>query len=133
MKTYHYTSKNNWEKIKIFGFQPYVISKPELDSFFPGGVNGVWLWKNKPTGHSNMGCILFQFATKSETDIVLLEVEIDEGNLLHFGDRLVELPHTGSIGNYQYHEAEKGVIYTSTISPNKIKLLKTFDIVKLLK
>lgn len=134
MKTYHYTSRSNWEKIKTFGLQPYVISKPELDHYFPGGVRGVWLWEEKPVGKSNMGCILYQFGTKSETNIVLLEVSIDEENLLHFGKRLVTLPHEGTIGNYEYHEGyDKGVIHTLAISPNKIKLLKTFNLIELLK
>lgn len=132
MKAYHYTSAENWESIKTFGFKPYLIKKEELDQYFPGGVMGVWLWTHKLEGLSHAGTVLYQASNRASVNIVQLEVEIAEKKLLTWNGRPVRVYHKGHLEKLVYHANEEGCIAVGPILPDQVKLVKTFNIEKLL-
>lgn len=130
---YHYTTKSNWEKIKIQGLIPYEVHKDELKKYFPRGVKAIWVWRKSFRGLGHTGSIIFQ-AQKGDTSIVKLKVEYDFADILRSGHRIVEIQHWGNVGNLLYHTGnEKAYLITEKILPEKIKLVKEFDLIKLLK
>lgn len=75
---YHYTSVENYERIRIEGLAPYWIKKKDLELWFSDGIHGIWLWKNDLSGTDHLGSILWQLVTKASTRIVKLRVEYEE-------------------------------------------------------
>ena len=140
---YHYTSYKNWLDIRENGLQPYPITKKEFRQYHqdnPETVNAVWLWERKFRGRPHIGAILYQFSTKNDTKIVWLECEWFYIEQLFIKDKdgefcPVELGHDGMIGNAKYHNVDhhKSRLITKPIPPQRIKLLKTYDLQELLK
>ena len=129
---YHYTTYSNWRVIQREGLKPYLIKKPELEPHFPGGVNGIWIWQNNFSGLSHAGSIIYQ-VQKGDIEIVKLQLRYDEESILKSGvDTTVTIYHSGTIGNLEYHNGERGVIYMLPIPPKDIKLLNRYNIVRLL-
>jgi hypothetical protein len=135
MKGYHYTSLENWEKIKHKGLVPYSIYKEELESYFAGGiVNGVWLWLDRLGGLAHAGEVLYHIAQKSTFQIVHLEVDYEEGEELHqpgFPNRRIVLHHKGNIGNLKFHNGDQtAIIIPKFISIERVELIEEFDLMK---
>lgn len=131
---YHYTSLSNWLRIKELGLIPYLIQKPTLDPYYPGGVMGIWIWVDKFKGLPHAGSILYQMTMKGETSAAWLEVKYDYTNILRWNGRKIELSHDGNMEKLVYHTgAEKSVLVTTPIPPEDIKLLKIYDLLKALK
>ncbi len=131
MIAFHYTSIENYWHIATEGLVPYLINKPDLREHFPDGIVGVWLWKRDLTGDEHLGSILWQLMTKSSTRVVKLQVEYDPANLLIRHGEPVEILHDGRLGTWVYHTATPAILYTETITPNRIHRLQTFDLVNM--
>jgi len=130
---YHYTSLDCWKKIQKEGLRPYSIKKPQLyEHFGTDTVQGVWLWLQRPTGLSHVGCLIFQMGTKGVIEAVLLHVQYDWEKILRKpGDRYcyVQLPHQGTIENLEYHDGRDiGVIVTKRIPPKNIDLIRAYNL-----
>lgn len=131
---YHYTSVENWSKIRKEGLKPYEIDRPALRMIFNRPIMGIWTWLRRQSGLSHVGSILYQIGDKGTNEVVLLTYEYNEDDKLSPDgqpDKVVELPHDGWIGNLQYHrglEQERAVIVTKAIPKRKIDLLDTFNI-----
>lgn len=134
---YHYTSIENWAKIRKEGLKPYVIDRVSLNAYMKNPpVKGIWTWKHKQEGLSHIGSILYQMGTKATMQVVLLMYEYDENDILRsdlpeYKGMWIELPHDGHIGNLQYHtskEQETAIILTKAISPFNIDLLCKYNI-----
>lgn len=140
---YHYTSLENWKKIRKQGLKPYPITNEQFKLFNkdnPKTIDAVWLWTRRFEGKPHIGAILYQFATKNDMSIVHLECEwywhqqariMDEdGEMCPF-----ELGHEGTIGLTTYHDPDihKSRLINETIPPKRIKLLKVYDLEELLK
>lgn len=129
---YHYTSYQNWLEIQQTGLRPYHIPEEKLDCYFPGGVQGIWLWKSDLTHWSHVGTILFQVGSKGVPHVVKLRCQFRGDALLRWGSKNVVLGHRGAIGEWMYHADEPACIVMDTIKPKNIRLAGEYDLVKLL-
>ena len=130
-KGYHYTSKKNWEQIqKDGGMKKYITKKEELDRYFPDGINGIWLWKDNPEGKSHAGNIMFQVGTKSDPDIVKLEVEYNPYDVANYHGSNIDIRHHGKVSNWSYHNNEQAVIVKSDIPLQQIRLIGEYNTVQ---
>jgi hypothetical protein len=135
MKGYHYTSYENYLKIKEKGLKTYLIDKEELRKVFPGGVIGIWLWRKMMDNRENFGSIIFQVARKGTEKVVLLEVSYSKRSII---SECIDVKHDGSINtygsnNFVYHKGTPSVIVVQDIPPEDIKLIKIWDLPELLK
>ncbi len=129
VKYYHYTSIENWKKIKKQGLIKYPIKQIEKN------LKGIFLWKNRLKGKAHAGSIIWQMATKNSEEVVLLEVICDKKGFevdkkyegYNKGDG-ISISHEGEIGNLRYHYKEKGIIYFKNIPIKDIKLLKIYEL-----
>jgi hypothetical protein len=130
MVGYHYTSAENYEKIKVKGLLPYWIKKRELESWFPSGIHGIWIWKHDLSGNDHVGSILWQLMTKSSTTIVKLRVEYDESQRFCFHGIPVEIDHDGRLGEWVYHDRIPAIVLVEPVPPERIALVGTYDLEK---
>jgi len=127
---WHYTSLANWGRIQREGLTPYKITKPTLGHWYPDAtVEGVWVWKEQQTGVAHAGSVLWQVATKGVSHVVLLKVVYDPKHIIGpGGDRLL-LHHSGTIGEFPYHDGtQDAYIVGAAIPPRHIKLVDVFDL-----
>jgi len=146
---YHYTTLKNWEKIEKEGLIPYLPE--EHDNLYIRtdhwslrihfGENGelpkmIWIWEKKQSSLSHLGNILFQAASKNETKIVLLEVQFKKSDIMisKFKHKkgAQNIYHDGQIGNFIYHEQEEALLLKNVIPPERVILLKYYDLEELL-
>lgn len=132
MTGYHYTSLTNYWHILNEGLVPYNIKKDDLKIHFPDGINGIWLWKDNLHGDEQLGSILWQLMTKSDTRVVKLQVYYDESNLLKREEFPVEILHDGKLGSWSYHSKVPAIILTKPIETKFIFRMATYDLVNLL-
>ena len=132
MTGYHYTSKSNWLKIQKEGLKKYRIDKAELKKLFPKGIEGIWVWAESPVNNSHIGCLMYQVGTKEETKIVKLKIKFDNENILRKDGRKAILFHQGILGSWYYHSKDKAYILIKDVPLKNIKLIKEYDINKLL-
>jgi len=127
---YHYTSYENWKKIKKEGFIPYVINKTELLNFnFKELPFGIWLWKRHLSKEAHTGVVLSQIANKNASKVVLLKVKYDKDDILTdpMNDMVnFILCHSGTVGNFVF-KSGKAVVVTKPIPAFNIQLLETFS------
>ena len=138
---YHYTSLDNWEKIKTEGLVPqlmsqYVPQAPWREELFKElhPLYGVWVWASRSEKHSHIGNILFQSRTKGAKDIAHLRVSFPswpDPDVLTFDDKILVIGHTGLMGDWKYHEGEVGFIITKPIPTSRIELLDVYNLPKL--
>lgn len=98
---YHYTSWDNWLKIRIEGLNPLLIQHEALEEYFPEGVNGFWIWQNELSDEEHIMCILYQLAFRCQTRIVKLRVKYLEAD---------KLKYKGTQNVVMYYESEDSVI-----------------------
>ena len=128
MFCYHYTSADNYEKIKSEGLVPYWINKADLEPFFHNGIYGVWLWKNDLFGNEHLGSVLWQLMTKNSVNIVKLQVDVEETDLYKLYGVEVEIRHDGRLGKWNYHNRVPAVIMTKLIHPSQIHVVGTYNL-----
>ncbi len=132
MFLYHYTSFSNWKKIRKEGLVPQELHHVELDElYYPDSPPpGIWLWKNTLKGVAHTGSVIYQVVTKNDSKVVLLRVEVDKEDLLHFDNRLVHLYHEGRIEKFIYHHRVRGFVCTRVIRPVDIEPVEIYDIIE---
>ena len=130
---WHYTSAENWERIRSEGLVPYRIAKPELEAYFPGGLVGVWLWADDLSAEEHAGSVLWQLMTKASSSVVKLRVRCPEacpvqaardagGDRPRREARAVGLPPRGP-----------AVLATGAIPPRDIELVGRYDLLERLR
>lgn len=129
---YHYTSKENWEKIKKEGLIPQLIYKKEVDEYCPG-AKAVWIWEKKLKGDEHLGTLLFQLQKTKKTKIVVLMVKYNDYDRLSFEGTPIKIFHEGEIGEWRYHDDAPARLITKVIPPKDIKKIKEYDFIKLTK
>jgi hypothetical protein len=127
---YHYTSWENWLTIRETGLRPYHIEEEKLSGYFPGGVNGTWMWRRNLRGWSHLGTVLYQASSKASTRIVKLKCRFPVASVLSLDGMTVKVVHRGKIGNWLYHEAEPAFIVMTTIPPGLIEAVGDYDLLK---
>lgn len=124
---YHYTSLENWKKIKREGLLPSTIEPIGL----PGVFKGTWLWRRKPRGLFQAGVVLRQIELKGTKKIVELYVRYNENDILSFEGKRVVFHNSLVIGSMDFGEMSS-VIVTSPIPNWEILLIKKYDIKNLI-
>lgn len=129
MKGYHYTPISNLASIRKNGLRINDIHHDNLRPYFEE-VKGIWIWPKHLSGRSELGMLIWQLSTKCTTKIAKLEVEFELEDCLRHGQYgLVSLSHNGTIGAFKYYtDSPRSYIITDNILPNKINLIKTFDL-----
>lgn len=124
MTGYHYTTYSNWLKIKKEGLIPYDVSHKDLKKL---KLKGIWVFKEKCDRQTQIGSIIYQLSTKLEFNIVKLKVYYEEKDCTDF-----EFLHSGKLGALSYSADKNCDLITKKVSVKDIKLVKKFDLVKLL-
>ena len=129
MVGYHYTTANNWRKIKSLGLIPYEIKKEEFKSygFKNGSCTGIWVWTSRMYGKAHIGSLLWQIATKDAFNVVLLKVNYNRNDIVQFGTFGRILQHSGAVENFVYHDGtQESVLVTKPILPIDITVVKKY-------
>lgn len=128
---YHYTSLERWKEIQKTGLVPQLIYNedllPHLDV---NHTHGIWLWKQDLTPRDELGIVLFVLAHRASIDIVKLSVDYTHTDTLdHAINRNIKLTHSGNIEKLPCYLSEpQSVVLTQAVSPSRIQLLKTFNL-----
>ena len=130
-KYYHYTSLENWKRIKKEGLIPYAMER------IAENLKGIFLWRRMLKGVSHAGAIIYQMGTKRIEKVVLLEIECNKKGFelsenygdYKQGDNII-VYHQGKIENLDYHRNEKGILYFKKIPTKNIKLIRIFELKK---
>jgi hypothetical protein len=123
---YHFTSWSNWLKIKKEGLVPYLCHEQDLAQYGIGKV--IWMWPNMGDKRHVAGSVLYQVSTKAESKVVLLEAQFEVTDTLHW----VSITHDGTVGKWTYHKGKPGLLVKNPIPAKQIKLLKVYDLEKLI-
>lgn len=141
---YHYTSWTNWLTIREEGLKPVPLSEDKIAKVRPKTIddwNGhaVWVWVERLNALEHMGSLIYQLAKRNEAKIVHLRVWYQfkdrlppHPNLQENGNRL-GLTHNGAIDGYRYHARTRSCLLVNTVPPENIELLRTYDLIELLK
>ena len=130
---YHYTTIENWRKIKREGLRPYMIRREELkEKLGTDVVEGIWIWQKRLSGVYHVGSILYQMAVKSSYEAVLLKVKFDKRFILratHNGESVVvSLNHYGWFEHLRFHNGEqKAYIIMAEIPKKNIKRIGAYS------
>ena len=130
MRFYHYTSVENYERIKVEGLTPYWIKKADLETFFPEGIYGIWLWRDDLSDKEHLGSVLWQLMTKASTHVVKLEVEGEESDLYKLYGVDITINHDGRLGKWDYHNRVPAVVMTKPLPPSKIKVVGNYNLLE---
>lgn len=129
MTGYHYTSFENWKRIRREGLCPYILRK----DIVPDGVPGIWLFLNQQHGESHAGCILFQIKAKRTFHVVELRVNYQENWCVRNGWRDVVVIHEGIVTDDHgcligyYHKDARATIAWQPIPPECIQLVGEYE------
>lgn len=142
---YHYTTKENWEKIQVEGLIPQVVTSPGLlqgleqdwGSKLPE-IRGIWTWERPQVGIQGMGHVMLIHDRHKSENIVELSFEYDLDKDTYVPKKVPEYPrrylqiwHDGTleIGKYKgpYHKNEPVRLVTEPIAPERITLIQQYD------
>ena len=137
-ETWHYTDARNVKSILKKGLIPYrlnlkAVSEATRKEWGIKNPKGVWLWKKRQRGVSHAGIILNQFVRKEAKKVALLRVLVKHEEVNSWPNKLsISTYHVGFIGKWYYHWRTQAWISRVKIPPERIKLVKVYDVVKLL-
>lgn len=139
---YHYTSLYNWNRIKYTGLMPYAVKQKHviniLKRYDVDISRGIFIFTRKQKGVKGIGAIFYQFVSKRSYKIVKLEITYSKDDLVKLPRGInKKLTHDGAITidtnrPMYYHHNEPFEILPYCISPNRIKLIKTYNLKELL-
>lgn len=137
MTGYHFTSFKEWQSIKKEGLKPYLLPPDILEELINNNVNyiaqGIFVFEEQQTGISRLGCLIRQLAFKNSTKLVELEVKYSYSDTMGLGSTRLHIDHEGVIENFIYHKKASGRVLFKPIAPDKIKLLKSYDLMDIIK
>lgn len=132
---YHYTSYDNWLKIREEGLIPYHIYKEGLLAYyFPQGVDAIWVFKQDFTGLKLFGAILWQCQAKNCTQVVKLRVSYYKRDVLtkYMTEtkkrHSIKLTHDADIWNLVFHKKEPADLLKNRIPPDRVEFVDMYDI-----
>lgn len=142
---YHFTTAENWQKIRVEGLVPYKLPRHQAGLASVLAVEGyhkvIWLWPEVPAGADLVGCIIDRVTAKHDTRLVLLAVRYEPDEMIagtRDGRCRWSLNHDGSIGHpcrddeWVYHKRVPFVLLRDQVPPERIRVVGDFDLVKLL-
>lgn len=132
MKAYHYTSIENWKKIKKNGLKRYWIRDiRDVDHNTPmGSVHGIWFFLHPQKGIGNAAFVIYTALKHPTDEVVLIEVDLKEDEIYP-----KRFNHEGTLMNLRYHnrkEDQEAIIALEDITPDRIKKIGSKNLVKLL-
>ncbi len=117
---YHYTTLENYKKIKKEGLIPYPITHPDFKNF--DKRKAIFIWKKRLIKDAHVGSIFYQMA-KNKKEVVLLKLKLDEAGCKDKNGDSFNLSHDGMMDKLKYHNHEKAILYFKTIQPKDIQLI----------
>ena len=132
---YHYTTWKNYKTIQDFGLTVHRVPEDSDLCTLIGRrvIYGTWLWPKEPTRKHHVMELITRAAQKNDTDFVLLEVEYEEEDMIK-ADGYAHVNIT-SYGNMELMKRKpvSCVFIVKDVPANKIKFLKRYNLLKLLK
>lgn len=136
---YHYTSYENWQRIKYDGLKLNNITKPELFPYLlKKTVRGIWVWTHELEQRDELGTLLWVLSKEHTYRVSKLEVHYERGELLTFFDELLWanrtfiMHHNGTIGDFEFHPGTPTAhIITVPVEADRVKCLQTFNFLSL--
>jgi len=126
---YHLTSWSNWKNIQKEGkIKAYLI--PPLYEY--GDALGVWVWKRRPKGKRLLSIVIRQMETKGESRIVCLAISYRFPDVKRIDGRNLKVTHDCTIGRWIGHKKMRSIILNSDVPIERIRLVKSFDLVKMI-
>lgn len=145
---YHYTTFENWIKIKVDGLlpsQPIQYDLPGLQvdhQFLHKQFNFempdcIWVWKYELIQPTHLGTLLFQMISKVSFEIVVIEVKYSKWDQLKPSTLMkgqhYSYFHNGNIGEWRYHKDVPFDLLKKRIPPNRLKLKDYYNFIELTK
>ena len=127
---YHYTSRENWLKIKDKGLLPARITSENVLSVSLE-TEGSWLFQHSQEEQALLGVLLMLYAVhKQSWDYVELEVTYRETDCLKALRRgnTITLLHRGRCDDWVFHDGEPVTIVSQIIPGNRIRLSRSFNL-----
>jgi hypothetical protein len=134
MKTgYHYTSYENWLKIKRSGYlkRSNVYKTEILKALKKDNINGIFLSKKLPCNKNHIGNILLQAVLRPTNKVVLLKVKYRDDRLSVDG-KVCSVVDLIDIGRWKVLNKE-AILILKDIPLKDIELVKTYNLMSLLK
>ena len=132
---YHYTTFEAWKSIQKKGLIPQPLRNRQVMKVLAdeGLVKPsvTWLWSTL-TVREHIGNIIQRLADHDSTKIVWLQVEYTPRQVYQPEGFNVKVTHEGNVGKFNYHHLTKSVLLDKTVKPKYIKLIKLYDLEKLL-
>lgn len=121
---YHYTTWSSWQSIQREGrITPYLLNKPCFDS----DAQGIWLYPARLRGDEHVGSVLWQVCMKREMRVVLLKCRYDPDTLIGL-PHVWDVTHSGTLGNWKFHDDTPCVLVTEGIRLEDIELVGDYDL-----
>lgn len=131
---YHYTSFENWKKIRKEGMKPYLMDHKSIPQQIPEGKYAIYVWKRRLRGLDAVGSILHQVGTKGTKRVVLLKLTYTRDDTKSMFGSSMDLYHTGSVGELKFHKYKtQARLLFHAIPAENIELVETYNIMDLLK
>jgi hypothetical protein len=150
---YHFTSIENYKKIKKHGLIPYPLKMAQIITGFEYIPPGIFLYDHYQDPKSTAGIVMYHASFKLSTTIVFLAVDYKESetrspdfrphgfcdehcltgchDLGLFKDQKPDEFTTEEAKSF-WHKAAPFTIVFKRIPPRRIKLLKTYNLVELI-
>lgn len=132
---YHYTSWQNWKRIRKEGLKPYLMQRSVAQSFYRDRIYAIYVWKRRLRGIDAVGSIIYTAGVRGCRKVVLLRAHYTRDDTKEpVSGSTMDMTHTGSVGNLKFHNhnVEARLLF-NTIPPEKVDLVETYNIIDLLK
>lgn len=138
MLGYHFTTLEAYEAIAKEGLVLAPVSQVHHEDFHDVmhllKDGAIWIYKH-PQKDVSLLAMIFYVAFELDTrQICLLKVEYEEDQAASIiasrGSNIVKLYHTLTVGEYSGHYKEPIELLIEPVSPEKVKLLKTWNLEK---
>lgn len=129
MRGYHYTSQENYKKIRMEGLLPSPINNKDV-LVVCRGTEGSWLFQNRQKEEALFGQLIDLLAKTQSWKFVELGIDFEITDCLkalQVGNTLL-LKHKGSCGSWIYHKDEPIIIISKVIPVCQIELLQVFNL-----
>lgn len=130
---YHFTTTENYRKIRKEGLIPYPIVRAEMrdpkSDFLSVVKEGIFIWLNNQKRLDRKLNISYQSQKPGKKSIVCLQVEVDENDILkQKGDDILYITHSWKTRKLEQIPLKEqlAVLAMKPIKPENIKLLRRF-------
>jgi hypothetical protein len=143
--TYHYTPARNIKSIMEKGLLPKPVTKmeildnPDVKEWGLKKMKYIWVWKRIQSAKSNAGNLILKLANFKATKVALLRVWVTKKEIRCWPMGVsMSGSHDGFLNKQDgtrgwiFHTEEPSWILRYRVPPERIEIVKIYDIVKLL-